>query len=57
MLIIKCTECGWVGDEKTVSKLLTDATDENGKFIDHDQCPNCGSILHLTYGLNRIKTH
>lgn len=42
-----CHWCGWSGSTDELSKLLTDAVDDEGNLIDYAQCPSCGSIMEI----------
>lgn len=55
MNVVRCNQCGWIGTENELSKLQTDEVDCEGRFIDYDQCPECGSLgalMDLEAGCN-----
>jgi len=43
MRIVRCNDCGWIGKEDELDLLQTDEVDCEGRFIDYEQCPKCGS--------------
>ena len=44
MNIVRCNDCGWIGKEDELETIKTLAVDCEGRFIDYEQCPKCGSI-------------
>lgn len=47
MIVVKCNACGWIGHSKELEILQTDAKYEDGKYVDYETCPDCGSIVAL----------